>query len=86
MGWTMETKSVSDKLGVEAQRRWATFQNAVQNLQLHPQEAASLVKDARFKCLNTKCNQYQILLSCTDRAIFRLDEKARIVRVLQVGC
>lgn len=93
MAWTIDKSHVDwsrwDSLPADAKQNWDTFQNAIYHDGLHPAEAAARVgvvahrARADYKCLYG--DQYQIRLSYSDRATFRVDESTFSVTVLQVG-
>lgn len=98
MAWTLDKEGADftkwKTLNKTEQTNWDTFQNAVANDHVHPAEAAARVgkvahKDrADYKCLSG--DQYQIRLSGSSRATFRVIQSAKdktsgTVKVLQVG-
>lgn len=93
MVWTLDKSHVSwhrwDALPADAKRNWDTFQDAIHNDGLHPSQAAERVglvahrQRADYKCLIG--DQFQIRLSYSERATFRVDESTHTVTVLEVG-
>jgi hypothetical protein len=74
-GWEPQGK---DKA---SQENWNKFMNAV-NAGKHPSEAG---KGMDYKLLNKSSGQAQIRLSGSERASFIVDEKATVVKTIQIG-
>ena len=98
MPWTLDKNGANfknwERLNDTEKGNWDTFQNAVANEGVHPAEAASRLGTvahkarADYKCLAG--DQFQIRLSGSHRATFRVMENARdktsgVVQVLEVG-
>jgi mRNA-degrading endonuclease RelE of RelBE toxin-antitoxin system len=85
MPWTIDKSKADYKVLTNAeQNKFDAFQNAIQNNQMSPKDAAeSTGPGADYKCLQG--DQYQIRLSQGNRATFTVDNDARTVTILQVG-
>jgi len=84
MPWTLDkTTAEYNQLTNSEQAKFDAFQNAIQNQQKHPKEAAADAGDTDYKLLQG--NQYQIRLSQGNRVTFTLDPAAQVVKILQVG-
>ncbi|MFJ3482579.1 hypothetical protein ACIPL1_04260 [Pseudomonas sp. NPDC090202] len=86
MIWTLnkENARFRAQLSASAQGKWDIFQNAIYRGS-YPKDAAKLAGGMDYKMLSGSSNQYQIRLSGSERATFRIDEVRQIVTVLQVG-
>ena len=84
--WTLDKTGADwsrwSQLTPSEQRKWDIFQNAVSRGR-DPRSAASSLGAVDYKCLAG--DQFQIRLSQHNRATFRVDGAAHVVRVLQVG-
>ncbi|WP_449430328.1 RHS repeat-associated core domain-containing protein [Pseudomonas putida] len=84
--WTLIKKGAEFKssgLTDAEQRSFDTFQNAIHNFNLSPQNAASLVGGADFKVINKKLDIFQIRLSGSERVLFTIKDK--VVQIREVG-
>ena len=84
MPWTLD-KSVAEyaTLTNAEQAKFDIFQNAIQNQQKHPKQAAEEAGDTDYKLLQG--DQYQIRLSQGNRVTFRVNPTTQVVMILQVG-
>jgi len=85
--WTLNKDRVNwsrwSSLTNTERQTWDDFKHEVAVNGSHPREAAKTIRGANYKCLAG--DQYQIRLSRSNRATFRVDSANQTVIVLQVG-
>ncbi|MEH1840034.1 MAG: mannan-binding lectin [Nostoc sp.] len=83
-GWDLDKKgAVFNHLNDAEQRKFDTFQNAINNRGLSAKDAAHEIGDSDYKKLQG--NQYQIRLSRNNRVTFLVEDDTHIVKILIVG-
>jgi len=85
--WTLDKTRVNwskwSSLTQTERSMWDAFKHEVAVNGQHPRDAAAVIRGANYKRLAG--DQYQIRLSRSNRATFRVDEASETVIVLQVG-
>lgn len=83
--WQLDKKGAKlNQLTPVEQQNLEKFQNALSQ-GLSPQQAAQKVPNAKFTKVKGTQNQYQMHLSEKARATFLVNDKGRVVTLLQVG-